>query len=245
MKYNIAITKGNNINIIDLNLTDIKKLDEFTSEFNNEMELKEYFFQKDKINTSDLTKKVEIVHTWNKKIFRSPVIYKGAKKYLNDNLEYCINELVNKDVEFLKEYIKLLQNDKSVIYKNMDQSLSDLIVFLDDYYNDNIYNDSYIMRNEALKDIYKKYTYSKSNKLNYNNLRKLAILIDKYISKRTMRNSDIIQGEQLLMFSNEEDDNYVEPMFPPNSYEEEMYNKYLDSLNVEMNKEDHDHYKRM
>ncbi len=245
MKYNIAITKGNNINIIDLNLTDMKKIDEFTSEFNNEIELKEYFFKKNKINTSDLTKKIEIVHTWNKKIFRSPVIYKGAKKYLNDNLEYCIKELVNKDIEFLKAYIKFLQNDKSIIYKNVDQSISDLFVFIHDYYNDDIYNDSYIMLNEALKDIYKKYTYSKSNKLNYNNLRKLAVLIDKYINKGIVKNSDIIQGEQLLMFPNEEDDNYVEPMFPPNSYEEEMYNKYLDSLNVEMNKENHDHYKRM
>lgn len=245
MKYNIAITKGNNINIIDLNLTDVKKIDEFTSEFNNEIELKEYFFKKNKINTSDLTKKIEIVHTWNKKIFRSPVIYKGAKKYLNDNLEYCIKELVNKDIEFLKAYIKFLQNDKSIIYKNVDQSISDLFIFIHDYYNDDIYNDSYIMLNEALKDIYKKYTYSKSNKLNYNNLRKLAVLIDKYINKGIVKNSDIIQGEQLLMFPNEEDDNYVEPMFPPNSYEEEMYNKYLDSLNVEMNKENHDHYKRM
>ena len=59
MKYYIAITKGNNINIIDLNLTEIKKIDEFTSEFNNEIELKKYLIQKNKIDELDFAKKIE------------------------------------------------------------------------------------------------------------------------------------------------------------------------------------------
>lgn len=245
MKYYIAITKGNNINIIDLNLTEMKKLDEFTSEFNNEIELKKYLIQKNKIDELDFAKKIEIVHTWNQKVFRSPIIYKSAKKYLDRNMKYCVEVLVNDDIEFLEAYIKLLQKDRSIIYKNMYQSICDLKTFVKDYYSDNIYNDSYTMRNEALNDIFNKYAYSKTGKINYNNCRKLAVLIDEYTKSRLKKKQEIIDGEQLQIFNDDIDDDYEEPLFPPNSEEEAMYNKYLESLNQDTNIEDHDHYRRM
>ncbi len=245
MKYYIAITKGNNINIIDLNLTEMKKLDEFTSEFNNEIELKKYLIQKNKIDELDFAKKIEIVHTWNQKVFRSPIIYKSAKKYLDRNLKYCVEVLVKDDIEFLEAYIKLLQKDRSIIYKNMYQSICDLKTFVKDYYSDNIYNDSYTMRNEALNDIFDKYAYSKTGKINYNNCRKLAVLIDEYTKSRLKKKQEIIDGKQLQIFNDDMDDDYEEPLFPPNSEEEAMYNKYLESLNQDTNIEDHDHYRRM
>lgn len=245
MKYYIAITKGTNIKIIDLNLTDIKKLDEFTSEFNNEIELKKYLIQKNKIDELDFAKKIEIVHTFNQKIFRAPIIYKSTKKYLDRNLKYCIEVLVNDDIEFLEAYIKLLQKDRSIIYKNMYQSICDLKTFIKDYYSDNIYNDSYAMKNEALNDIFDKYAYSKTGKINYNNCRKLAVLIDEYTKSRLKKKQETIDGEQLQIFNDDIEDDYEEPLFPSNSEEEAMYNKYLESLNQDTNIEDHDHYRRM
>lgn len=247
MKYYIAITKGNNINIIDLNLTEIKKIDELTSEFNNEIELKKYLIQKNKINEQDFAKKIEIVYTCNKKIFRSPILYNGAKKYLDRDLKYCVNVLVNDDIEFLEKYIKFLQKDRSIIYKNMYQSICDLNTFVKDYYNDNIYNDSYTMKNDALADVFSKYAYSKTGKTNYNNCRKLSIFIEGYIKNRLKGKQKIIEGEQLNMFNENivAEDDYEEPLFPPNSEEEAMYNKYLETLNKKTNIEEHDHYRRM
>ena len=127
----------------------------------------------------------------------------------------------------------------------MYQSICDLKTFVKDYYSDNIYNDSYTMRNEALNDIFDKYAYSKTGKINYNNCRKLAVLIDEYTKSRLKKKQEIIDGKQLQIFNDDMDDDYEEPLFPPNSEEEAMYNKYLESLNQDTNIEDHDHYRRM
>lgn len=109
--YRIAIYEGKEARIIDLDriieITRLKKLDEFTSGFVNEEELKAYLFNKGLISLNELRNNLCIVYRYKNQIKRIPIIYKDMKKYLNTKyLDHKI-QAFSQNLETLEKLVKM------------------------------------------------------------------------------------------------------------------------------------------
>lgn len=87
VSYKIGIYNRKEARIIDLDkITKIKsldKLDELTSAFNSEDELKTYLFNQELISLDEMKKSLSVMYKNNGKVKKLPIIYCDMKKYLD------------------------------------------------------------------------------------------------------------------------------------------------------------------
>ena len=87
VSYKIGIYNRKEARIIDLDkITKIKsldKLDELTSTFNSEEELKTYLFNQELISLDEMKKNLSIMYKNNGKVKKLPIVYQDMKKYLD------------------------------------------------------------------------------------------------------------------------------------------------------------------
>ena len=87
VSYKIGIYNRKEARIIDLDkITKIKgldKLDELTSAFRSEEELKTYLFNQELISLDEMKKSLSIMYQYRGKVKKLPIIYQDMKKYLD------------------------------------------------------------------------------------------------------------------------------------------------------------------
>lgn len=86
----------------------LEEIDEFTSKFSNEIELKRKLFERGLISRDELNQKIEIRMKLNGKLekVRHGLVYSNIKKYL--------------DIQYLTSKLLILSNDKEFINKLLD-----------------------------------------------------------------------------------------------------------------------------
>ena len=186
------ILKKKNIDITSLN--EFKKLskfksgysleeiDEFTSKFNNEVELKKVLYENGLIELDDITEEISIRIKRKDKLekVKYGLVYSGIKKYL--------------DYDYLRSTICVLQNDKVFLEKlvsNYCNSYSNVVTInkINNYLNlSNIVNfnfDMYSTLNEfIIREIYNKPDENGELKLKYKSLHDLAMFVFNYVSNK-------------------------------------------------------------
>lgn len=87
VSYKIGVHNRKEARIVDLDkITIIKsldKLDELTSTFRSEEELKVYLFNQELISSPEINKNLSIMYKMNNKVKKLPIIYQDMKKYLD------------------------------------------------------------------------------------------------------------------------------------------------------------------
>lgn len=255
--YNLAFYKKNQFTQIDLNIPKkVKNIDEYTTEFVDEKELKLDLLNKNLISKEDINSKIYIIYNYNKEIKKLNIIYRNQKKYLDE--QYLRNKIqsLKSDFTFLEKLANHYSTG-SAKYNPQLLNVSDIRNYLGYVRTTGIHSSEVQdMLNKALNDLFIKAIgeldrNSGEFKYNYRGLRDLARFVFRYIETKKLeelktqikeevkieKKEEIKRefkpyiGEQLNFFDNppilEEDiDDYEEPLFPPNSEEEKMYNDY-------------------
>lgn len=183
--YNYETKKLGHIN---LGLTTIKDITIFTSQFNNEQELKNYLLQNNLLPQEFINYNLGILSPKSKKLLKYGITYKKDLKYFNTN---DLNEYY--DTSFIKEYFITHLNNASFMEAFIDEFydiLSNVHVFTEslNFLNLALYNlknRNYIEEKSEyhMNFFLEKYTTRRTkngHKNNFTNIRYLAMFISNY-----------------------------------------------------------------
>lgn len=261
VSYKLGIFNKKEGRIIDLEKIlknkDLSLLDEFTSKFADEAELKLYLFNKGLIESTEINHSIQVAYRNNGKINKLPVLYSDLEK-LRDiiNLKYKLR-VMSADVEFLHTLADHYDNG-STKFNRQKQNVSDIRLYLSDVRSNGGNTFESNLLTNALDNILSTATFKSVSSngeviVNYRGLRNLIFLIDKYEKKKMKNKEDKAENwvqETLydmeidaipVKFDNVEEEAEFEsnlsssgdPDFPFNSEEEKMYQTYIDSLSDE------------
>lgn len=276
-RYKLGI-KGNNGRVINLDsiikIKDLEELDNFTTQFQTEEELKAYLQAKTLLNYNEIitTDNIRVMYKHDGEVKKLKVAYLDIKKYLDITyLRYELKSLCS-DVKFLEKLANFYDNG-STKFNKQGLNVQDIRNYLSDVRSNGgktFYSKSL---ETAINDLYKKAILKEENKetgevkLNYRGLRDLAFFIYKYknpeikkedlqqtmdLGEENKKVSKPEEYEQSDMFDILDDSGKWElssegdPDFPYNSEEERNYKRYLEELEEKTNYpiEEHDHYRR-
>ena len=260
--YKLGIGTKENSRIIEFedkpHLSILRNLDELTSEFNDERELKQYLFNKGLIDETELRKSIWVKYK-HVKVKSIPVIYKDMKKYLEyDYLKEKLMSLSN-NLDFLEKLARhySIGNEK---YNNQGLNVLDIRLYLSMVRNNGNYDidDLKKLLENALNSLFKKAIFREIEsdtgevKEDYRGLRDLALFI--YNFERDLNKKQVINIQSSIFESDTKDEEITsddsgkwvlssegDPDFPPNSEEEAQYLRYLEELE---NSEEERHYRR-
>lgn len=276
-RYKLGIFNKKDGRAIDLDsiikLEKLDNLDDFTTEFKNETELKLYLFKQNLISRQELEQDINVSYRYNGKVKKISVFYQDMKKYLDiAHLRYELKGLCS-NLEFLEKLANFYANG-STKFNKQGTNVNDIRVYLSDVRRNGgktFYSKSLEI---AIDDLFIKAVFdidrqTGDTKEDYRGLRDLAYFIYKFKNEQKKKEEakkeiyDIV-GEQTSLFDKE----YVEkiaatvepkkdmsttldwnrdgePEFPPNSEEEAEYLQYLDDLqNQEIDSETLPHFRR-
>lgn len=259
VNYKLGIfNKNNEGKIINLDsiITNkkLQELDNFTCLFDSESQLKVYLFNLELISNSELLQKINIMYRNNGKIKKLPVLYKGVKEYRDVvTLKYKLRSK-SSDIEFLSALADHYDNG-STKFNKQKQNVSDIRLYLSDVRSSGgNFVESSLLEN-ALDNLLVRAAYKPANSNgevieDYRGLRDLAMFIWKYETKQKSKqekkekwvqgtlfeqseriqqiNENVFEEEEKFYKSNLSSDG--DPDFPYNSEEEEIYNRYIESL---------------
>ena len=269
--YKLGFVDKKEIKIIDLiDIKDLSKLDEFTCQFKSEEQLKLYLIKKNIDYKDYLKKSIKVVYRYNNTDKKIPVFYSDIRKYLDEYYLRGRLMVLKDDIEFLE---KIARHYSLGSDKFNPQGVN--VNAIRNYINDVRCNGGFLFEsralNEAIDDLFMRAIFRPADKesgevkSNYRGLRDLALFIYKYERQQQEvrendnqiymddilnRNETQVEDWEQITFDDwendgDEYDDYVEPIFAPNTEEEREYQEYLDSLPDEIrNPEDHPHYGR-
>lgn len=254
---------------------DLYDLDQYTTKFKNEAELKIALLDQQYLTSKDVTCNVRVLYNHDKKVKEKIVFYKDMANYLD--IHYLRAKILSyaTDIDFLKRVERKFNGNKSVTFQ-----LATITKYMEDtkkvgyaYPSDVIYN--------ALSELFKRVisreikttdnTKKREYEVNYSLFRDLATFVYKYDNhieeefedaREMFEEEDPLiesyKGEQIGIFDSPikepkkeekasdglfdpdfeynpdvDEDDFEEPLFPPNSEEEKRYNAYMDSLPYE------------
>ena len=249
VSYKLGIFVKKEAKIIDLDsiikLKNLKSLDEFTSAFSNENELKIYLFNKGLLSKLEMKQNIVIMYKNNGKIKKIPVVYHDASKLLDTaNLRYKLKSMSD-NAEFLEKLANYYSNG-STKFNKQALNVSDIRTYLSSVRDKKAHPSKLL--DIALDDLFVKAVFKVDKKtgvveVNYRGLRDLALFIYKFESdlqknkpEENKDNESWTQGSLFDMVQNEsfsEDSilsSHDEPDFPPNSEEEARYKAYVERL---------------
>lgn len=136
VSYKIGIYNRKEARIIDLDkITKIKsldKLDELTSTFNSEEELKTYLFNQELISLDEMKKNLSIMYKNNGKVKKLPIVYQDMKKYLD--IVYLKAKMMSasQDIELLEKLARhySIGSDK---FNPQGVNVSDIRMYISDF----------------------------------------------------------------------------------------------------------------
>lgn len=243
VNYKLGILNNGNIAEFDLGNLISKKgsiefIDNFTSRFNDELELKNFLDSNHIISSKNIGGKIRILYNYNGNKKDLPVVYKSQKSYID--FDYLRDKLrgLSSDIEFLKK----LADRYNIHSKNNYQAInvSDIYIYISDVRSNGGNTFYSTMLNTALDSLFLKATTRLNNKLgeyeiNYRGLRDLSIFVSNYEFKKELeRKKKIVEfyykEQKTYTIPNLNYDALDEPLFPPNSEEERKYIEYIESL---------------
>lgn len=263
VSYKIGVHNRKEARIIDLDkITKIKsldKLDELTSTFRSEEELKIYLFNQELINSGEINKNLSVMYKMNNKVKKLPIIYQDMKKYLD--IVYLKAKMMStsKDINLLEKLARhySIGSDK---YNPQGVNVADIRMYISDV-RSNGGNLFYSKGLEiALNDMFQKAVLRSPDKKtgevkeNYRGLRDLGMFFykhDKDLEKKETKQEetqkidepewqqmtmmDLISNQSNAIQEPEEPKKFElssdgDPIFPPNSEEERDYQRYLEEL---------------
>lgn len=274
MNYYLTLEDNFKIDLSKLNLDkkellSLKYIDNMTMQTNNEMELKEYLKSKGLISDNDINKSVCISYGDKDKRF-IPVLYArdkvtidnlkklsdDIKKYFEYRKQNCHSNFsyesiignYNDITSFFSGFEVLAGNHKFLIElqryisgnPKQNVNANDIAIYINQFSDDKKSKYIYIALFEIFINLFYKFDKeTKELKFSYKGFRDFCVFYCNY--KRKINNK---KTEDL----NEEiEEEYEEPVFPPNSEEEARYFEYLERLNeIASNRpiEDHPRYGR-
>lgn len=196
-----------------IEIENLEQLDNFTTHFTNESELKIYLFNKGILNAEEANQNIDVLYRYNGKVKKIPVFYKNMEKYLDiTQLRYELKGLSN-NVEFLEKLANFYTNG-STKFNKQGTNVNDIRIYLSEVRNNN--NQTFYSKHLeiAIDDLFEKAILKKRDnqtgevEIDYRGLRDLALLIYKFKSKQA--NKEEVQkelleivGEQTSLFDEE------------------------------------------
>lgn len=272
VNYKIGISNRKESRVVDLDsiikIKDLKNLDQLTSTFKSEDELKLYLFNQGLISKDELRQNVSVMYKYRGKVKKLPIIYQDMKKYFDiDYLKYTLMGLSN-NIEFLEKLARhySIGNEK---HNPQGLNVSDIRRYISDVRVNKGQTFYSKMLELAIDDLWKKAVFKLVDrstgeiKENYRGTRDLAMFIYKFKKHLEEKVSVEIKEEFKFQDNNEDcaqislfdmlnqqkntsidsklkeeknnDEKWTlssegEPDFPPNSYEEALYNRYKERL---------------
>lgn len=223
-KYNLGFYKKNDAIIIDLTETlemeSLEDLDNFTSIFKNEKELKIYLAAKGILNPNLSSKNISVIYRHGGVYKKIPVLYLENKKYIDE--EFLKNKFtsMSSDLEFLEKLANRM--DARIKHNIQGTNIASIRAHLINVKNGGDPLETYDMLYSALTDMfYKAITTSLDKKtgevkISYRGLRDLGLFVAKY-DKEIIKNINVnesveieelgeqITFEQIINHSKEED----------------------------------------
>lgn len=255
-RYKLGVFNKKESRIINLDsivkINDLKTLDELTTLFNNENELKAFLFNQGLINKEELKQNITILYRYNGKVKKTPIFYQDMSRYLDlVCLRYELKAL-SSDVGFLEKLANYYSNG-STSYNKQGLNVAEIRHYLNDVRRNGGQLFYSTMLETAIEDLFKKEIIREISKEDgevkedYRGMRDLALLIIKYkkakekidqkIQPKQIDNIweqptlfDILRETDSTVEMVEDLGEDVEPDFPYNSEEEKNYQKYLSSL---------------
>ena len=189
VSYKIGIYNRKEARIIDLDkITKIKsldKLDELTSTFNSEEELKTYLFNQELISLDEMKKNLSIMYKNNGKVKKLPIVYQDMKKYLD--IVYLKAKMMSasQDIELLEKLARhySIGSDK---FNPQGVNVSDIRMYISDFRSNgekHFYSRALAL---ALDDMWQKAVFKLVDKKtgevkeNYRGSRDLGMFLYKY-----------------------------------------------------------------
>ncbi len=264
VSYKIGIYNRKEARIIDLDkITKIKgldKLDELTSTFNSEEELKTYLFNQELISLDEMKKSLSVMYKMNGKVKKLPIIYQDMKKYLDIVCLKAKMMSASQDIELLEKLARhySIGSDK---FNPQGVNVSDIRMYISDFRsNGEKHFDSKALE-IALDDMWKKAVFKLINRStgevteNYRGTRDLGMFLykhEKTLEKKEEKQETKVEAkpvkttepewEQTTLFDliNKQEEvegpkkwvlsSEGEPDFPSNSEEERNFQRYLEEL---------------
>ena len=266
-KYNLGFYNKNNSITIDLtnifNFKTLEELDNFTSNFKNETELKIYLVKKGILYGNYVSKNINVIYKNEGTYKKIPVLYLDNKKYVD--IEYLKNKLLSMsgNLEFLEKLANRMDSRKK--HNIQGTNIAAIRTHLINIRGNGDPSETYDLLFSALSDMFYKAVISSPNKktrevkISYRGLRDLGLFVAKY-DKIDLQNTNVnetveideldqVTYDDYLMEENEysEEDSYSvsydelltqdgSPFFPPNSEEERRYRAYVESNDKNFNK---------
>ncbi len=189
VSYKIGIYNRKEARIIDLDkITKIKsldKLDELTSTFNSEEELKTYLFNQELISLDEMEKKLSIMYKNNGKVKKLPIVYQDMKKYLDIVYLKAKMMAAAQDIELLEKLARhySIGSDK---FNPQGVNVSDIRMYISDFRSNGEKHFYSRALELALDDMWKKAVFKLVDKKtgevkeNYRGSRDLGMFLYKY-----------------------------------------------------------------
>lgn len=189
VSYKIGIYNRKEARIIDLDkITKIKsldKLDELTSTFNSEEELKTYLFNQELISLDEMEKKLSIMYKNNGKVKKLPIVYQDMKKYLDIVYLKAKMMAAAQDIELLEKLARhySIGSDK---FNPQGVNVSDIRMYISDFRSNGEKNFYSRALELALDDMWQKAVFKLVDKKtgeikeNYRGSRDLGMFLYKY-----------------------------------------------------------------
>ena len=189
VSYKIGIYNRKEARIIDLDkITKIKsldKLDELTSAFNSEEELKTYLFNQELISLEEMKKSLSVMYKNSGKVKKLPIIYSEMKKYLDIvYLKYKMMAAAQ-NIELLEKLARhfSIGSDK---FNPQGVNVSDIRMYISDFRSNGEHHFYSRALELALDDMWKKAVFKLVDKNtgevkeNYRGCRDLGMFLYKY-----------------------------------------------------------------
>lgn len=206
-RYNLGFYKKSDSVIIDLSETmgmeSLEDLDNFTSIFKNEKELKIYLAAKGILNPNISSKNISVIYRHGGVYKKIPVLYLENKKYIDE--EFLKNKFtsMSSNLEFLEKLANRM--DARIKHNIQGTNIASIRAHLINVRNGGDPSITYDMLYSALTDMfYKAITTSPDKntgevKISYRGLRDLGLFVSKY-DKKVIENINIEESVEVEEF---------------------------------------------
>ena len=189
VSYKIGIYNRKEARIIDLDkITKIKgldKLDELTSAFKNEEELKIYLFNQGLISLDEMKKNLSVMYKNSGKVKKLPIIYQDMNQYLDIYYLKAKMMQASQDIELLEKLARhySIGSDR---FNPQGVNVSDIRLYVSDFRSNGGYHFYSRGLEIALDDMWEKAVFKLVDKNtgeikeNYRGLRDLGMFLYKY-----------------------------------------------------------------
>lgn len=189
VSYKIGIYNRKEARIIDLDkitkIKNLEKLDELTSAFNSEDELKTYLFNQELISLDEMKKSLSVMYKNSGKVKKIPIIYQDMKKYID--IVYLKTKMMqaSQDIELLEKLARhfSIGSDK---FNPQGVNVSDIRMYISDFRSNGEHHFYSRALELALDDMWKKAVFKLIDKNtgeikeNYRGCRDLGMFLYKY-----------------------------------------------------------------